>query len=43
VTDGYLSNRKAKRSHESSYDTAAGARLWRVSAELAGLPVDTRR
>jgi retinol dehydrogenase-14 len=43
VTGRYFSNRKAKRSHESSYDTAAGARLWQASAELVGLPLDTRR
>jgi NAD(P)-dependent dehydrogenase (short-subunit alcohol dehydrogenase family) len=42
VTGEYFANRKAKRSHESSYDTAAAARLWQVSAGLVGLPT-TRR
>jgi NAD(P)-dependent dehydrogenase (short-subunit alcohol dehydrogenase family) len=40
VTGEYFANRKAKRSHESSYDTAAAARLWQVSAGLVGLPAD---
>jgi retinol dehydrogenase 14 len=39
VTGRYFANRKAKNSHESSYDTATTARLWRVSADLVGLPV----
>ncbi len=43
VTGRYFANRKAKKSHESSYDTATTARLWRVSADLVGLPVDARR
>jgi retinol dehydrogenase 14 len=34
VTGRYFADRKAKRSHESSYDTAAAARLWQVSADL---------
>ena len=42
VTGEYFADRKAKRSHESSYDTAAGARLWEVSADLVGLAVDAR-
>jgi retinol dehydrogenase 14 len=37
----YYANRKAKRSHESSYDTVAGGRLWRASADLVGLTADT--
>ena len=41
VSGRYFSNRKAKRSHESSYDTTAGARLWQVSAGLVGIAVDT--
>ncbi len=42
VTGRYFANRKAKNSHKSSYDTATTARLWRVSADLVGLPVDAR-
>jgi retinol dehydrogenase-14 len=38
VTGRYFANRKAKKSSKSSYDTAAAARLWRLSAGLAGLP-----
>jgi len=34
----YFANRKAKRSNQSSYDTAATARLWDVSAGLVGQP-----
>ena len=39
----YFVNREAKKSNGSSYDTAAAARLWQVSAELVGLPVDAGR
>jgi NAD(P)-dependent dehydrogenase (short-subunit alcohol dehydrogenase family) len=39
----YFAKRKPKGSHESSYDTAATARLWQVSADLVGLPVDAPR
>jgi NADPH:quinone reductase-like Zn-dependent oxidoreductase len=42
ITDRYFANRKAKNSHKSSYDTATTARLWQVSADLVGLPVDAR-
>ncbi len=42
VTGRYFANRKAKKSHKSSYDTATTARLWQVSADLVGLPVDAR-
>jgi retinol dehydrogenase 14 len=42
VTGRYFVNRKAKKSHKSSYDTATTARLWQVSADLVGLPVDAR-
>jgi retinol dehydrogenase 14 len=42
VTGRYFANRKAKKSHNSSYDTATTARLWQVSADLVGLPVDAR-
>jgi retinol dehydrogenase-14 len=38
VTGRYFANRKPKKSSKSSYDTAAAARLWQVSARLAGLP-----
>jgi NAD(P)-dependent dehydrogenase (short-subunit alcohol dehydrogenase family) len=39
VTGRYFADRKAKRSHKSSYDAATTARLWEVSAGLVGLPV----
>jgi len=42
VTGRYFANRKAKKSHKSSYDTATTARLWQFSADLVGLPVDAR-
>lgn len=38
VTDGYFANGKPKKSANRSYDEDAAARLWRVSAELVGLP-----
>ena len=38
VTGRYFANRKARKSHKSSYDTATTARLWQVSADLVGLP-----
>ncbi len=37
LTGQYFVNREAKKSNESSYDTAAVARLWQVSAGLVGL------
>ena len=43
VTGRYFANRKAKKSHKTSYDTATTGRLWRVSADLVGLPDDGRR
>lgn len=43
VTGRYFANRKARKSHKSSYDTATAARLWQVSADLVGLPVEARR
>jgi retinol dehydrogenase-14 len=42
LTGRYFANRKAGKSHKSSYDTATTARLWRVSAGLVGLPVEAR-
>ena len=42
VTGGYFADRKARESHTSSYDTATTARLWRVSADLVGLPGEPR-
>lgn len=42
VTGRYFANRKAKKSHKFSYDTATTARLWQVSVDLVGLPVDAR-
>lgn len=38
VTGRYFANRRPKKSSKSSYDTAAAARLWQLSARLAGLP-----
>ena len=38
VTGRYFANRRPKKSSKPSYDTAAAARLWQVSARLAGLP-----
>ena len=43
VTGLYFADRKTRRSNESSYDSAATARLWQVSADLVGLPGDRRR
>jgi retinol dehydrogenase 14 len=37
VSGQYFANRKATKSHASSYDLAAAARLWRVSIDLVGL------
>jgi len=38
VTGRYFANIKPKRSSKRSYDKAAAARLWQVSADLVGLP-----
>jgi retinol dehydrogenase 14 len=37
VTGRYYANRKPKTSSKASYDTTAAARLWQVSAGLAGM------
>jgi hypothetical protein len=37
VTGRYFVNSKPKRSSKRSYDEAAAARLWQVSADLVGL------
>jgi retinol dehydrogenase 14 len=37
VSGRYFANRKPKQTRKSSYDVAAQARLWTVSAELVGL------
>jgi hypothetical protein len=37
VTGRYFANRKPRASKKASYDTAAQARLWQVSAGLVGL------
>lgn len=37
VSGRYFANRKPRTSNRSSYDQAAAARLWQVSADLAGL------
>ena len=42
VSGRYFADRKARESHKSSYDTATTARLWQVSADLVGHPVDAR-
>jgi len=39
VTGQYFANRKAKKSHDASYDTVTTGRLWQVSADLVGVPV----
>ena len=38
----YFANRKPKKSSKASYDAAAASRLWRASAELVGLPAESR-
>ena len=38
VTGRYFANRKPKQSPKASYDQAAAARLWQVSADLVDLP-----
>ena len=40
VSGKYFADRKVKASHKASYDAATTARLWEVSAELVGLPID---
>ncbi|WP_442215049.1 SDR family oxidoreductase [Specibacter sp. RAF43] len=40
VTGCYFANGVARRSAKASYDGAAAARLWRVSAGLVGLPAE---
>ena len=42
VTGRYFANRKPKESNKRSYDVEAAARLWRVSADLVGLPASAR-
>ena len=37
ITGRYYVNRKPRTSSKASYDTAAAARLWQVSADLAGM------
>ena len=39
VTGQYFANRKAKKSHDASYDTVTTGRRWQVSADLVGVPV----
>jgi retinol dehydrogenase 14 len=41
VTGRYFANSKRKKSSERSYDEAAAARLWQVSADLVGSREDT--
>lgn len=43
VTGRYFADRKPKRSAKRSYDEAAAARLWQVSADLVGLTAPTER
>jgi NAD(P)-dependent dehydrogenase (short-subunit alcohol dehydrogenase family) len=40
VTGRYFVGRTPRASSKASYDTATAARLWRVSADLVGLPAD---
>jgi NAD(P)-dependent dehydrogenase (short-subunit alcohol dehydrogenase family) len=40
VTGRYFAGRKPRRSSSRSYDQAAAARLWRVSADLAGMTTE---
>jgi NAD(P)-dependent dehydrogenase (short-subunit alcohol dehydrogenase family) len=40
VTGRYFANRKPKTSNKASYDTAAAARLWQISADLVGLTTE---
>jgi retinol dehydrogenase-14 len=42
VSGRYFANRKAEKSHASSYDAATTGRLWDVSADLVGLGVGAR-
>ena len=37
-----FANRRAEESNDSSYDSAATARLWKVSADLVGVSADAR-
>jgi NAD(P)-dependent dehydrogenase (short-subunit alcohol dehydrogenase family) len=43
VTGRYFASRKVKASSKVSCDDTTTARLWRVSAELVGIPVDATR
>jgi NAD(P)-dependent dehydrogenase (short-subunit alcohol dehydrogenase family) len=43
VTGRYYTNRRPRTTNKSSYDTAAAARLWQVSADLVGLTTITSR
>jgi NAD(P)-dependent dehydrogenase (short-subunit alcohol dehydrogenase family) len=38
VTGQFFSSSKPKKSSEQSYDEAAAARLWQLSADMVGLP-----
>ena len=40
LTGRYFANRKAKKSHEASYDAMTTGRLWQVSADLVGIPAN---
>jgi retinol dehydrogenase-14 len=40
LTGMYFADRRARKSHESTYDMATAARLWQVSADLVGLELD---
>ena len=40
VTGRYFANRRPRSSSKDSYDTAAAARLWRISEQLVGLPTN---
>jgi len=40
VTGEYFVNRRPRKSSKASYDTAAAARLWQISADLVGRPAE---
>jgi NAD(P)-dependent dehydrogenase (short-subunit alcohol dehydrogenase family) len=42
VTGRYFADRRPRKSHTTSYDSEANARLWQMSADLVGLPTNSR-
>lgn len=43
ISGQYFADRRAKRTHATSYDPEATRRLWHLSAELVGLPAGGTR